>query len=397
MNTTLVILLAAMLVFARAEDFKCKIFECGSIDNEGKGPTERVCAQKQEGKDEWKLEACGDVEGKKYLCAANAWGNIDAVVNDDQLCVEDTSGKSENLVAGDKCDADNTCMDGIECTDGVCVGIAAGTACSAAGAHGSCAVGNYCSTDTQCAALKKETEACVATDFCERGLSCIQAEGDDNAKCYKKGTGDTGKKYTTVVDLVPDSGAWLSFCKTNYAKKTGDNEIQCQSPPKNQDSNGDLKKSDSSATVKVMQYKYAEDGTESEDPVEKPAFCGFGSTAAQGFGDKYIGDEDVQTFLKDFDSVFYGEGLECNIVSTLARCAKITDDQLKKLKLGGNALGLTGPKVWAAVAGNDQCAKDTINKAYWADAPIEPDFAFGLSLKTIGAAFVAFTAFVMMF
>lgn len=396
MNTTLAILLVVMLAFCKGDDFKCKTFSCGSIDNTGKAADAHVCAKQSEDKNSWDLQKCGEIEGKKYICSSNDWGNIDSVTDGDKLCVEDTSDKGQNLVAGDKCDDNFTCMDGITCESGVCKGIEIGTACSAAGAHGSCIVGAYCGSDGNCAALKKATEACTATDMCARGHTCLQAEGDEGPVCYKNGAATDGKKYTTVLDIVTADGGWATICDTKFAKKTGDNEIQCQKPPKNDETNnGNLKQSDTSNKCKVITYTY--DGeTSKEVEVDKDAFCGFGTSAAEAFCDKYIGDDDVQARLKTFDGIYFGD-VSCNIVSSLARCDKITSDQLESLKLGGNTVFATMAKAWAAVAGNDDCAKDTINAAWWAAKPLETDFAFGLGLKTIGAVFIAFTSFVMMF
>ncbi len=411
MKITLAIL-ALLVAFSYAAN-ECKVFKCGSINQE-EGQAQ-ICGQKQttEGEpDQWFGSAC---TAETEFCQSSGFVNPGQLVDTASCAVTPvyswppawTAGQSTGR-DGDYCETTADCTGDLTCDDGnnVCTdAIEDGQDCPA-GNDMVCKIGSWCQADNKCGPLLAAGVECPRENACAVGHACVGVQADDGAdgplKCtaqssladgviFKVPATMTGQSSNNVgVDpgtlsavcsswsqvIIPDGKFQCRKASTVAAREVANLDAQCAITEYVDD---DITKFDTSSTRNIA------------------PLCGFNQDN-KAHCPFMIGDADAKKKLVDSTAAI--KKLNCHRASFAptanTQCKAWRDAAIKMDKdifhatTTGTILGEAGHQKFANVANNDKCVSESITLHLW--------MGFGdayLSYSVVGMVATAF-AYILM-
>ena len=388
MKITLAIL-ALLVAFSYAAN-ECKVFKCGSINQE-EGQAQ-ICGQKQttEGEpDQWFGSAC---TAETEFCQSSGFVNPGQLVDSATCAVTPvyswppawTAGQNTGR-DGDYCETTADCTGDLTCDDGnnVCTGaIEDGQDCPA-GNDMVCSIGSWCQADNKCGPLLTAGTECPRENACAVGHTCVGVEADDGTegplKCVKENSLANGVVFkfpaaTTEQSTTNDNlralatGISTACSSWNLVDLTG-GKFQCrQGATVDAQTVANL---DAKCTITEFVTETAEKSTESTTREIAP-LCGFNKDD-KAICPLMIGDTDLQ---KEYSTAIAAvQKLNCHRASFAptanTQCKAWRDAAIKMDKNIFNAatipstIGEAGHQMHANMANNDKCIPKSITLHLW--------------------------------
>lgn len=265
------------------------------------------------------------------------------------------------------------CVDGSDCTDGVCVAKAGdGDSCKTGETSSSsmCPPSHYCNptaTDgPKCEAKLADKAECAtngAADQCGLGSLCVQAGAAEKGACMAYGTVEAGSLLTgwTFGDMTQNN----LVCKGGHVMETKGEEsttYHCMTPTSNE---GDPKTAvDVGAACKTKVFNQVDKPTESTEGTAT-ALCGFNEKAT-AFCPAQLGDENIQTAISNAIPVWTGQRTTCHDGGNTLLCKEFSNDNRETIATFNKDWSLgTNLQGWPNIANNAACVQGTYSSWYY--------------------------------